>query len=358
MKKLNLICFLLTILFLSCNKTEINNINDNILKDGKVIIPININVEDPNIISTKALNEQESKISNIYVALFTATSDNDFDGNNTLLEIVKKNINDPSPIVILNQQSNPCRIYTLVNVSGDNINRIEALPKGTKLSDFLKLSSVINDIKLENTNFPMYGESIFLKEGINKNTVLNIKAKKTFSKITINVNSLDFIIHELMIINSVTNGYLTGNNNSFSETANSEVSVANHTNSNIIKQLSLYSYPNKTNTPTDILIKGAYQGKEPTYYKVRLRYKNNASDTDYKVNINDNTNYIININSVKHNGYDYKGDAINNEPSNIIYDVTVLDNESHEIIINNGDYYLGLSNSELIIYGAGSIITF
>ena len=96
MKKLNLICFLLTILFLSCNKTEINNINDNILKDGKVIIPININVEDPNIISTKALNEQESKISNIYVALFTATSDNDFDGNNTLLEIVKKNINDPS----------------------------------------------------------------------------------------------------------------------------------------------------------------------------------------------------------------------------------------------------------------------
>ena len=113
MKKLNLICFLLTILFLSCNKTEINNINDNILKDGKVIIPININVEDPNIISTKALNEQESKISNIYVALFTATSDNDFDGNNTLLEIVKKNINDPSPNVILNQQSTPCRIYTL-----------------------------------------------------------------------------------------------------------------------------------------------------------------------------------------------------------------------------------------------------
>lgn len=104
----------------------------------------------------------------------------------------------------------------------------------------------------------------------------------------------------------------------------------------------IYMYESSEES-TSILIKGEYRGKIG-YYKLAFQVDNS------RVNVMRNHYYKFIINSVTGAGYNTPDEARLAPPTNLInYDLKVVDLRSHDII-DNGTYYLGVSNSEFVAY--------
>ncbi|MGL5919934.1 MAG: hypothetical protein ACRCZQ_05480, partial [Bacteroidales bacterium] len=110
----------------------------------------------------------------------------------------------------------------------------------------------------------------------------------------------------------------------------------------------IYTFENNGSHPTDIIIRCTNAGYPEGYYKIRVRY---GADSDKKYDIRRNTHYRIKLTGIKGPGYATKDEAEQNGPGNIEYTITVTDENSHDIEITNGEYYLGVSNSEVWFYG-------
>lgn len=94
--------------------------------------------------------------------------------------------------------------------------------------------------------------------------------------------------------------------------------------------------------PFDIIVAGTPQGSATVRY-----YKANVA-----VTTEGNASVVVNIQSVQNNGYATMDEAITAPAgSGIVVEALILD-ESHEIIAN-GQYYMGLSNSEFQLYADG-----
>lgn len=95
---------------------------------------------------------------------------------------------------------------------------------------------------------------------------------------------------------------------------------------------------------TSVIVKGKYNN-EIGYY--RLVFKETGNNNE--INIMRNRWYQFKIKEVKMPGYKTPQDAIIAPPSNIMAELLVIDQNSMEIA-DNGQYYLGVSNSEFYIY--------
>ncbi len=94
---------------------------------------------------------------------------------------------------------------------------------------------------------------------------------------------------------------------------------------------------------TSVIVKGKYNG-ETSYYRLAFKNSNNAP-----MSIARNKWYQFNIKNVKIAGYKTPQDAIVAPPSNIMAELLVIDQSSMEIT-DNGQYYIGMSNSEFYVY--------
>jgi uncharacterized protein (TIGR02145 family) len=107
---------------------------------------------------------------------------------------------------------------------------------------------------------------------------------------------------------------------------------------------------------THIIVQGVYDGRT-NYYKLSLRDPNaGATDPNAAIDIVRGTNYTINITSVKRSGYSTLTDAMNAAHSSnedVVWRVNVTDAYSHDIV-DNGEYYLGVTNSQFKVYADGA----
>jgi hypothetical protein len=103
---------------------------------------------------------------------------------------------------------------------------------------------------------------------------------------------------------------------------------------------------------TSIIVQGEYGG-ERGYYKLAIRRVYGGQT----VGVVRNSIYRVNITAVKRPGYQTLQEAIDaRDPSNqdIDWKMEVNDGYAHEIV-DNGEYYLGVSNSEYILYADQSL---
>ena len=94
-----------------------------------------------------------------------------------------------------------------------------------------------------------------------------------------------------------------------------------------------------------VVVKGSYNGVSG-FYKLRLTY----GTSPVKYDVARNTVYTFNITSVKAPGFVTQAEAEANKPQNLDYLVTSIDPGAADVFVSNGQYYLGLSNSEYVVY--------
>lgn len=94
---------------------------------------------------------------------------------------------------------------------------------------------------------------------------------------------------------------------------------------------------------TSVILKGRY-GSETCYYRLAFQDGNGSL-----LGIARNKWYQFKIKEVTAPGYGTVGEALAAPPSNIVAELTVIDQNAMEIT-DNGQYYVGLSNSGVIVY--------
>lgn len=112
----------------------------------------------------------------------------------------------------------------------------------------------------------------------------------------------------------------------------------------------IYVYESRAEEGTCLIVKGTYNNN--TYF-----YKLGFNDPEsIPMDIVRNNLYEFTINQIKGPGYSSIADAMANPANNVEYTITVTDLGSFEIA-DNGNYYLGLSNSTFLqFYPAGSTL--
>lgn len=104
--------------------------------------------------------------------------------------------------------------------------------------------------------------------------------------------------------------------------------------------------------PTKLIVKGKYKGGNSGYYRLDIVYNNpdDSNDPTKYYDIKRNYRYTVVVKKVENYGYlTYQEALANTASNNIVHDVIVTDPNSHDIV-SNGEYYLGVSNSEVIIF--------
>lgn len=98
---------------------------------------------------------------------------------------------------------------------------------------------------------------------------------------------------------------------------------------------------------------------------VLLKMRNKGTEGYHRINLTDaskkqlmlkrNYRYQVNINYIGTPGYATAEEAIlKPAAADIQYDISVFDSHSHDMI-SNGEYYLGVSNSELVVYNEADL---
>ena len=114
----------------------------------------------------------------------------------------------------------------------------------------------------------------------------------------------------------------------------------------------LYCYESPASNNTYLIVKAAYKGIDG-YYRINLKDKDKK-----QLSLQRNYQYLVNIKKVEIPGYRTVTEAkastaLNDLPGNDV-EIDVSDRYSHDIV-SNGNEYLGVSHSELIIHQTGAI---
>ncbi len=112
----------------------------------------------------------------------------------------------------------------------------------------------------------------------------------------------------------------------------------------------IYVYESPADGGMFVIVRGEYGG-QTNYYKIAL-----VDGSGEALDIVRNHEYCVEIESVQRAGYTSLGDAADAPASNedIEATVNVTDGTAHDIV-DNGRYYLGVSNSQYIVYGDGAL---
>lgn len=116
--------------------------------------------------------------------------------------------------------------------------------------------------------------------------------------------------------------------------------------------INLYSYESDavSQNNTYVILKASYKNTTG-YFRINL-----LDSSGKQLNLKRNYEYQILVNKIGSAGYRTVAEAMKNPPlTGIDFDLTVIDPDSHDIV-SNGQYYLGVSNSELIVYKEGDLI--
>lgn len=331
-----------------------------------VKITFSLTVPDSKEVLTEATTRStfENHISNVFLLVF--------DENEVFIEIQPANeaTGEYNYIASLTPQSRKCLIYVVANAP-IIIDRTKKswIPGTTTLdnvkNDLLKDRLPGSDSNKSITEVPAVPPLISVSpievNEINKSTTIadEILMERSTAKITISVTAPSFTLYGANLCDAPIRGYLFpsmlftaigkadywGPDDIGGYSPEHMISLATNANP-------LYCYESPTSNNTYLIIKAAYKGVDG-FYRIILR------DNDKnQLALQRNHSYVVNIRKIQSPGYRTVAEAKINTPLNDLpgsdVDVDVNDGYSHDIV-SNGAYYLGVENSEFIIYSQSDL---
>jgi len=354
--------FLLIILnvIISCTDESISNQPDIIIPDGKVRLELKLDKGDY-ILPTNRNTESEMG-DNVWVLVFEGVQKE----NAVFKEMAKASVAGGSLFVMLTKSTAHSHVLAIVNVPDNYYNNdsdIEEPFNQKKVTTALagKTLGQSQDILLTSllaeptaTAVPYAGQAIPMSGlaevpgGIDENTVLSnestnkLHLTRMVAKTDVSNTSENFELISAAIINTPRQGSLFRLNTDVDTHINRLTDYPETAPSTPV-----YLYESAAENNTSVIVKGKYKGGE-YYYKLGFTDKSgNLMD------IHRNKYYKFQITSITGPGKTTFESARKEAPLNVSYHIDVLDDTSHDII-SNGKYYLGVSNSELFVYGEGA----
>lgn len=367
-----IICLLWSLIITSCVNTDIENLGRKPQPEAKVQLKLNVNSGSFAVPITRAGIAKEDVIDpslGIWIFVFDETN------NVVLAEDVTV---DANGIIELNLDSflkdEKFKVVLLVNTP-TQFENASGTTKAFSSVDlvgivtYTDLKKKLNAVRLSgsgtfpyignvsNSAIPMSGELVF-PDGFDETQSYKIPVKRIVAKITVET-SLDATNDEFELLgasvcNAPKNGYFCAPSDLtdlslYRPNGNYDFASINCTATDS-ETSPLYIYESRPAEATAPIVKAKYQGTE-YYYKLMMTedYKINA--VTYPMNLYmRNVHYTFNIEKVFGKGYDTFADACSGPRSNtIVASVAATDISSYDLI-DNGEYYLGLSNSECHVY--------
>lgn len=354
--------------FTCCSRDVIENQEPQI-PDGYIRADLDLKVEEPDSIQTRASDTEENAYdeSNVWVLLFNTPSTSD-DTPTTLVQAPVKAIKSGDKMyVLLRATTQPVTAYVVAGLSsalnatmGTVANFTEGITDFSYVNNLLQTAAVgAAGIPIgSGSYFHMSSEPVFYSTGTIPVTSISRPLTRNVAKINVDASALatsDFELEGVTLINGAKKAFV------FQQTAiptNHDGNIRYDEKATVVdnKLLSqIYLYENTgfvggtTPNPTKLIVRGKYKGGQSGYYRMDILKKNtNGTYTPY--DIKRNYCYTLKIEKIENGGYLTLDEAVAGEPANSWYQVVVNDPDSYDIV-SNGHYYLGVSNSEFIVYG-------
>lgn len=289
--------------------------------------------------------------------------------------------------IILEETEHPVTVILLANapdrytdkngntkdVSLENLAHVTSYTDLTEELGTAVLSSPADKVPYVDTSIPMSGATR-LDEGINKNTSANVTLERIVARISVETRlTIDqFELLGASVCNAPRSGYLLAPRENYKDNS---ANLTNYnydaiaclattlSNGNITTQTTntnpIYIYESTPGAQTALIIKARYRGAD-YFYKLTMPtdYTDGNGKTLQKDFYYRNFAYKYVITDAVGIGYSTLHEACAGTPNNIehgsiTYTIDVTDLSSHDIL-DNGSYFIGVSNSSYIIYATGS----
>lgn len=370
--------------FFSCYHDPFDkNSSGIIVKDDKIRFQLNLNSGTYATPSSRTAALEDEIGDNIWVLVFNGNDIN----NAVFAEVAKADISAEGIFVYLTKSSVKTFVAIITNAPNKFYNPADGIVKNMNASEIQQALTGKNAENAEDILFtqlleqpvattvpyiskrlPM-SEVVELPGGINVSTSISNSAdgklylKRIVAKTDVTSTATEFQLMGATVVRTPANGSFICINN-INPNAGILTDYLATDATDIICGISpaewnsqldgystgsspIYQYESGKTNNTTVIIKAKYNNTE---YYYSLAYVDELGNL---LDIVRNKHYKFNITSVTGPGYSSYTIAKQSPSSNIHYYVTVTDNFSHDII-SNGKYYLGVSNSELVIYGEGN----
>lgn len=359
----------------SCSKDMIDTQGlPPVVPEGYVRASLDLKVEDNEQVNTRATAAEEDAYddTNVWVLVFNATSATN-PAPTTLVQAPAKCIKSGTKLyALVRATTQPVTLYVVTGLSPALNTYLQTTTNFTEgVTTYATVDTQLQTAAAtaagvpigSGSYFPMSSDRIAYPTGTTTLTSISKQLTRNVAKIDINASAVssDFTLEGVTLLNAAQKGFVLAQ---AAVAANHGGNVQYNENSIVAanKLLSqIYAYENAamladgtTPNTTALIIRGKYKGGASSYYRMDI-VKDNGNQTYSPHAIRRNCCYTLTIDAIENGGYLTFDEAKANEPSNTKYTVLVTDPDSHDIV-NNGHYYLGVSNSEFVIYGdAGQI---
>jgi hypothetical protein len=325
---------------------DVHSVDPDPLPEGEISLELHTRAPMFDLPATRATNEGLPELPLPWVLVFAGR-----DENATFVEAQKAVDRDGVASVTLQSQLKPCRLLIIANVESLDTSD---LTRTTKLfeacDDLLTPLLASSDAAFPYTDgyLPMSG--IHQVETIGSSTKLGevgaeIPLTRSVAKITVNSTATGFTLESATVANAPRQGAY---HNLGSSPRDNSAALTRYAMPAVTTPI--YLYEASANEKTSVIVKGVYDGLTG-YYKLTLREEwGGASLAVLRNHI-----YKVNITEVRRPGFRTVTEAVDSAyPSNesIVWSVEVTDGHAHDVV-DNGEYYLGVSNSEYILYADG-----
>lgn len=372
-KRYSLACFTMLCAMATFNSCHDDTFDSYGSGDGsEVNVKVFLTVPAPSIATRASSGEIDDSYYNqdgIYLLVFDGDTD-----NSNLLQIVQATGGSKIFYAKLKSRSDAHYVYIVANaekIVRANQNMWEST--STKLGDIKKaikytLTTNKEGLLTQMVNPQPMMSKVYLENGIDASTKIGtsaddpIKMERSTVKISIYNDTAEGglrteTLYGANLGNTPTEGYLfpmndsdlssitrtntCGNDGSF------ETSIVEPAQGSTSCYLYSFESVQKDKKSTAVIIKATYLN-QPYYYRIDLDTEN----SNYA--LVRNFNYIVHIQSIEQAGYATPEEALSNRAGNIKYIVSVTDAYSRDIV-TNGEYYLGVENSEFYAYVDGAL---
>lgn len=368
-KSVRLIAFILILaVFAGCSQDAIVENPNPTVPEGYIRAALDLKVEEPDSIQTRATDDEEKAFddTNVWVLMFDNSSPM------KLVQAPVKAIKSGTKLyVLLRATTQPVNIYTVAGLSS-TLNT--AMGTATYLPEGMTFANVISKLQTDGdvppagvpigsgAYFHMSSAGTFLSTGtIPLTSIQQQDLTRNVAKINVDASALniaDFKLEGVILANGAKKGFVFPQTTlpvNHGGTIQYDEKTNNIVGNKLTSEIYLYEnagFSGALPNPTKLIIKGSYKGGPSGYYRMDI-LKNNGDGTYTPYDIKRNCCYTLKIKKIENGGYLSITDALAQEPSNTWYDVVVKDQDSYDIV-SNGHYYMGVSNSEFIVYGNGT----
>jgi hypothetical protein len=340
--------------------------------DQYVRAALNLNVAEDDRVTTRAeVDDASYDKSNVWVLMF---------GNdNKLIQRPVKATQEVTPegtklFAMLRSTPNPLTLYVVAGLSSELNSKLTTSTDFNENSTYTDVNNALQTAEVtsagiavgDGSYLPMSSEARYFYAGtVGLHSIDGIELIRRVARIDIDASALteEFKLEGAAMALVAKKGHVLHQSHVPTDLGGGTVNYDLKTGV-VDNKLEAQIYINENTVmgtsrkPTMIIVKGSWRGGESGYY--RMDIVNTNFD---KIDIKRNTRYTLKITRITNSGYHQEdvneaiNEAINGVPSNSTYNaVTVSDTDSNDIV-TNGAYYLGVSNSDFVVYCDDSQVT-